>query len=159
MASDIWLRTILIVIDRQDNTYHGICYTSRGALAGTRDSSMGPLFNEAVNTFYLQLYGYISSKKSFICTILQTGYLIARPLLLPCVYHEESIRGPSYHEQTYYNGNYRHRFVLLLLLLVVVIVIVVVVVVVVSAAAVVVVIVVVGAALLLLLLFTYLLTD
>ena len=31
---------------RQDNTYHGLCYTSRGALAGTRNSSMGcfPLF-------------------------------------------------------------------------------------------------------------------
>ena len=63
MVSDIWLRTILIVtketrchhIDyshrltarvllyapshRQDNTY--LCYTSRGALAGTRNSSMG----------------------------------------------------------------------------------------------------------------------
>ena len=23
---------------RQDNTYHGICYTSRGVLAGTRNS-------------------------------------------------------------------------------------------------------------------------
>ena len=66
MASDIWLRTILIVrkktrcrhIDysyrltarvllyapshRQDNTYHGLCYTSRGALGGMRNSSMGP---------------------------------------------------------------------------------------------------------------------
>ena len=65
MASDIWLRTILIVrkethchhigysfrltarvllyapSHRQDNTYHGICYTSLGALAGAR-SSMGP---------------------------------------------------------------------------------------------------------------------
>ena len=65
MASDIWLRTILIVrkeircrhigysyrltarvllyvtSHRQDNTYHGFCYTSRGALAGTRNSSMG----------------------------------------------------------------------------------------------------------------------
>ena len=62
MASDIWLRTILIVrketrcrhigysyrltamvllyapSHRQDNTYHGL----RGALAGTRNSSMGP---------------------------------------------------------------------------------------------------------------------
>ena len=61
-----WLRTILIVrketccphigysfrlaarvllyapSHRQDNTYHGLCYTSRGALAGTRNSSMGP---------------------------------------------------------------------------------------------------------------------
>ena len=60
MASDIWLRTILIVrketccrhigysyrltarvllyapSHRQDNTYHGLCYNSRGALAGTR---------------------------------------------------------------------------------------------------------------------------
>ena len=61
MASDIWLRTILIVREetrcrhigysyrltarvlfyapshRQDNTYHGLCYNSRGALAGTRN--------------------------------------------------------------------------------------------------------------------------
>ena len=66
MASDIWLRTIPIVrketrcrnmgysfrltarvllyapSHRQDSTYHGLCYTSRGALAGTRNSSMGP---------------------------------------------------------------------------------------------------------------------
>ena len=65
MASDIWLRTILIVrketrcrhigysfrlaarvllyapSHRQDSTYHGLCYTSRGALAGTRNISMG----------------------------------------------------------------------------------------------------------------------
>ena len=27
---------------RQDSTHHGLCYTSRGALAGTRYSSMGP---------------------------------------------------------------------------------------------------------------------
>ena len=26
---------------RQDNTYHSLCYTSRGALTGTRNSSMG----------------------------------------------------------------------------------------------------------------------
>ena len=66
MVSDIWLRTILIVrkethcrhigysyrlkarvllyapSHRQDNTYQCLCYTSRGALAGTRNSSMGP---------------------------------------------------------------------------------------------------------------------
>ena len=66
MASDIWLRTILIVrketccrhkgysfrltarvllyapSHRQDSTYHDLCYTSCGALAGTRNSSMGP---------------------------------------------------------------------------------------------------------------------
>ena len=27
---------------RQDSKYHSLCYTSRGALAGTRNSSMGP---------------------------------------------------------------------------------------------------------------------
>ena len=27
---------------RQDSSYHGLCYTSHGALAGTRNSSMGP---------------------------------------------------------------------------------------------------------------------
>ena len=66
MESDIWSRTFLIVREetrcrhigysfqltarvllyapsnRQDSTYHGLCYTSRGALAGTRNSSMGP---------------------------------------------------------------------------------------------------------------------
>ena len=90
MASDLWLRTILIVrketccrhigysfrlaarvllyapSHRQDNTYHSLCYTSREALAGTRNSSMGPpsridlswyvegniLFNNTLNTFY-----------------------------------------------------------------------------------------------------------
>ena len=65
MASDIWWRTILIVrketrcrhkgysyrltariilyapSHRQDNTYHSLCYTSREALAGARNSSMG----------------------------------------------------------------------------------------------------------------------
>ena len=32
---------------RQDNTYHGLCYTSCGALAGTRNNSMGP-FHEGL---------------------------------------------------------------------------------------------------------------
>ena len=27
---------------RQNSTYHGLCYTSHGALAGMRNSSMGP---------------------------------------------------------------------------------------------------------------------
>ena len=72
MASYIWLRTILIVrketrcrhigysyrltarvllyapSHRQDNTYHSLCYTSRGALAETRNSSMGPLHEGSI---------------------------------------------------------------------------------------------------------------
>ena len=35
---------------RQDNTYHGLCYTSRGALAGTRNSSMGPFHEGQTKT-------------------------------------------------------------------------------------------------------------
>ena len=66
MASDIWLRTILIVRKEtccrhmgysfrlaarlllyapshwQDSTYHSLCYTSRGALTVKRNSLMGP---------------------------------------------------------------------------------------------------------------------
>ena len=57
MASDICLRTTQIGLlfpisskgsfiyassQRQDNTYNGLCYTSRRALAGTRNSSLGP---------------------------------------------------------------------------------------------------------------------
>ena len=72
MASDIWLRTILIVrketrcrhigysfrlaarillyapSHRQDNTYHGLGYTSRGALAVMRNSSMGPPYEGSI---------------------------------------------------------------------------------------------------------------
>ena len=33
---------------RQDNTYHSLCYTSRGALAGTRNSSMGQPHEESI---------------------------------------------------------------------------------------------------------------
>ena len=33
--------SFICIISQTDNTYHGLCYTSRGALAGTRNSSMG----------------------------------------------------------------------------------------------------------------------
>ena len=80
MASDIWLRTILIVrketrcrhigysyrltardllyapSHRQDNTYHGLCYTSRGALAGTRNSSMGPPHERSICSAKFPIY-------------------------------------------------------------------------------------------------------
>ena len=101
---------------RQDSTYHSLCYTSCGALAGMRNSSRfdptthtalwvdtplwrerNVLFNDALNTFYLRLYGVrhmvkdhsdsekgnllpphrlllsINSKGSFICPTPQTG--------------------------------------------------------------------------------------
>ena len=75
MASDIWLRTILIVrketrcrhigysfrltarvllyapAHRQDSIYHTLCYTSCGALAGTRNSSMGSPHEGSIRRF------------------------------------------------------------------------------------------------------------
>ena len=45
MGYSFWLAARVLLYassHRQDNTYHGLCYTSRGALAGTRNSSMGP---------------------------------------------------------------------------------------------------------------------
>ena len=46
---------------RQDSTYHSLCYTSCGALAGTRNRKErkegNVLFNEPLKTFCLQLYG------------------------------------------------------------------------------------------------------
>ena len=36
------LHGLLFQISSKDDTYHGLCYTSRGTLAGTRNSSTGP---------------------------------------------------------------------------------------------------------------------
>ena len=51
---------------RQDSTYHGLCYTSHGALAVTRNSSMGPR---------LRTKDYSdSTKQSFVCTAPHTKH-------------------------------------------------------------------------------------
>ena len=99
MASDIWLRTILIVrketrcchigysfrltarvllyapSHRQDSTYHGLCCTSRGALAGMRNSSMGSPHEGSIYIYiYILITGY-----SFIFAKYQTcndGFLV-----------------------------------------------------------------------------------
>ena len=124
MASDIWLRTILIVrketrcrhigysyrltarvllyapSHRQDNTYHGLCYTSRGALAGTRRYILKQtrlknllfnktrqyihtyihtypfngkkmfLFNNTLNTFYLRLCGMVKDNSNSVAATI-----------------------------------------------------------------------------------------
>ena len=118
---------------QQHNTFHVLWYTSRWALVGRSNPKMkivapamwfdparqalqaialpigrkegNVLFNDALNTFYLRLYGVkhmvkdhsgsekgnplpphgllfpINSKGYFICTIPQTGLHIPRPLL------------------------------------------------------------------------------
>ena len=106
MASDIWLRTILIVrkeircrhigycyrltarvilyapSHRQDNTYHGLCYTSRRALAGTRNmQQFKHRSNSDTDTRGCVVLAGARARNegrkcvlgSFICTIPQTG--------------------------------------------------------------------------------------
>ena len=95
MASDIWLRTILIVrkethcrhigysyrltarvllyapSHRQDNTYHGLCYTSRGALAGTRNSSKTQCITECHILLGISLTDSDSERKDLSNTYIQ----------------------------------------------------------------------------------------
>ena len=108
MASDIWLRTILIVrketrchhtgysyrfllyapSHRQDNTYHSLCYASHGALAGTRNRSDDPSHHERT----LLPRSYISLRP----TITQTdnnNYWMEREIA-QWVHYEGSIRRP-----------------------------------------------------------------
>ena len=94
MASDIWLRTILIVrketrcrhigysyrltarvllyapSHRQDNTYHGLCCTSRGALAGTRNSLYGK------RLFYAKHIYMFHNTSTCICILFEFSYVI-----------------------------------------------------------------------------------
>ena len=109
MASDIWLRTILIArketccchmgysyrltarvllyapSHRQDNTYHILCYTSRGALAGTRNSSMGPAHEGSYPGTW------INKQKQFLWII--SWYMNQQSSMGPA--HEGSTRRPT----------------------------------------------------------------
>ena len=93
MASDIWLRTILMVrkktrcrhigysyrltarvllyapSHRQDNTYHGLCYTSCGALAGTRNSSIATIQGRS-NSFKVSGFNLYSVSFHVFCMSL-----------------------------------------------------------------------------------------
>ena len=72
---------------RQDNTHHGLCYTSRGSLAGTRNSSVGPPWRIDPTTYRI-VCGYSATlalrimKKqtllpslSWICLVSRLVYL------------------------------------------------------------------------------------
>ena len=91
MASDIWLRTILIVrketrcrhigysygltarvllyapSHRQDNTYHGLCYTSRGALAGTRNTQ-----KQVISLYTFYTYQHTECVCMYACVCMST---------------------------------------------------------------------------------------
>ena len=68
---------------RQDSTYHGLCYTSRGSLAGTRNSSMD---NNNTSTVYKSYYIYITLILDFPPAVLQS-------VIIPPLCYE--YRGPS----------------------------------------------------------------
>ena len=105
MVSEIWLRTILIVrketrcrhigysyrltarvllyasSHRQDNTYHGLCCTSRGALAGMRNSVKTntnmfcySVFQQGLNLIIL--YISLEGKEMFYLTTHSTHFII-----------------------------------------------------------------------------------
>ena len=120
MASDIWLRTILIVrketrcrhigysyrltarvllyapSHRQDNTYHGLCYTSRGALAGTRNL-LYSVFSSVVKnlswTLVVFYCSYTFKKLKFINQMLnvyiQHIYLLTRIWFIYQIYKQK----------------------------------------------------------------------
>ena len=110
MASDIWLRTILIVrketrchhmgysfrltarvllyapSHRQDSTYHCLCYTSHGALAGTRLHQLTPVISHTrPNLTRFQIGSYHSAPSFFISHPSPFSSLV--PVYLCCIGH------------------------------------------------------------------------
>ena len=71
---------------RQDNTYHSLCYTSRGVLAGTRNSSIGPLWGIDPTTHCTMIErSYNSFEKDSICTSKtkkEVGFVLGRVISL-----------------------------------------------------------------------------
>ena len=101
MALDIWLRTILIVrketrcchigysfrltarvllyapSHRQDSTYHDLCYTNHGALAGTRNSSMGSFTTELHLAPIVDLcHSCCISKQGVLMAVLPYSFIV-----------------------------------------------------------------------------------
>ena len=85
--------------NRQDSTDHGLCCTSRGALAGMRNSSMGPQWRNDLMSYrtmsehsyqsYLSLLLFWwASKYMFICKIPHIGFYIPQPLFTSIVEQE-----------------------------------------------------------------------
>ena len=114
MASDIWLRTILIMRKdthcrhigysyrltakvllyapslRQDNTYHGLCYTSRGALAGTRNT-----------VIWRRMYGKRTTpiaREETRCSHMGYSYRLAASVILYVSSHKQD---NTYHDLCY----------------------------------------------------------
>ena len=91
---------------RQDNTYHSLCYTSRGALAGMRNISMGPppplSFSSFSHSLYLMIFP--SPLSLSLHTLLHSLFFfsLSLPLSLP--------PSPSYTFPHYYCTIYCYYF-------------------------------------------------
>ena len=86
---------------RQDSTYHYLCYTSQGALDGMGNRSTKKdrkegivLFNDTLNTFYLQLYDvghmvkdHSDSRDETCCCHMGYSFRLARRILLCATSH------------------------------------------------------------------------
>ena len=98
---------------RQDNIYHGICYTSRRALAGTRNSSMGPPHEGSIRRYHRTMSehsyhgatfvntGKITSKHSFdkkgftvlkLTSVLQSSAVSVSEYLPQTLFHASDSR-------------------------------------------------------------------
>ena len=68
---------------RQDNTYHGLCYTSHGALAETRNSSMDPPHEGSMiyRTMSERSYHGTGVTKAVVYALLYLGWCMYN---IPC---------------------------------------------------------------------------
>ena len=106
MASDIWQMTTQIVRKEtrcrhmgysfrvtarfilyapshtEDSTYHGICYTSRGALAGTRNSSMGSPHEESIRRPIAPWANALTTELHLALVYLGSSYYIAEYFII-----------------------------------------------------------------------------
>ena len=86
MGYSFWLPARVLLYapyHRQDNTYHGFCYTSREALAGTRNRSLGPLHEGSIRRPIAPWANALTTELHF-APCLQVLYLYLRYLHSPC---------------------------------------------------------------------------
>ena len=64
---------------RQNKTYHSLCYTSHGALAGTRNSSMGPLHEGSIRrsiTPWVNALTTSHDNRFYICKLAKYSFYL-----------------------------------------------------------------------------------
>ena len=59
---------------RQDSTYHSLCCTSRGTLAGTRNSSMGPLHEGSIRRPIAPWANALTTELHLVCVCMHACY-------------------------------------------------------------------------------------